>query len=396
VERWLRPPTLRTGEGLDRDERHATWTELFFDLVFVAAIAELGGILHEDSSLGGILTMAGLFVPVWWVWIGFTLYADRFDSDDIVFRGLMFAGMLGSGALAINVHFAADGSSAGFALSYVAVRIVLLALYDRARRHVPASRPLVNRYMRGFSLAAALWLVSLAFEGWPRYAIWALALTIDIGTPVTMPERIFRLLPVHQSHLPERFGLFILIVLGETVVSVTAANADLDWTLRAALVAAGGFVTVACLWWIYFDMLDLGAVRGRFQAFQVYFYAHLPLLIGLTGVGAGTSLAIEEAGHEHLGAGTRAALLGGAALSVAILGTIEAVGKGTLRDRSVLARLGAATALVAIALLGGGLAPVAVVALMAAVLTGDLLAEVTAPAPVETPRAPTFAGADRA
>jgi len=393
VARLLRPPKLRTREGLELDERHATWTELFFDLVFVAAIAELGGVVHHDPSLEGILKMAGLFVPVWWVWIGYTLYADRFDSDDAVFRGLMFAGMLGSGALAINVHFAAAGSSAGFALSYVAVRIVLITLYDRARRHVPEARPLVVRYMRGFSVSAALWLISLAFQGTARYAIWAIAMAIDIGTPVTMPPRVFRALPVHQSHLPERFGLFILIVLGETVVSVTAASADIEWTLSAGVVAACGFVTVVCLWWIYFDLLDLGAIRGAsFYAFQVYFYGHLPLLIGLEGVGAGTKLAITSATDGSPAGGVRAALLGGAALSVALLAAMEGAAKGDFGGRAVVGRFAAALALIVLALAGGGLAPVLVLALTAAILAAELVNELSAPASVAAQRAPSFGG----
>jgi low temperature requirement protein LtrA len=395
VPRLLRPPRLRSGEGLEVEERHATWTELFFDLVFVAAIAALGSILREDPSLDGILRMAALFVPVWWAWIGFTLYADRFDSDDAVFRCLMFAGMLGSGALAVNVHFVADGSSAGFALSYVAVRIVLLTLYDRARRHVPQARPLVVRYMRGFSVAAALWLVSLAFTGWARYAIWALAMTIDIGGPVTAPPRVLERLPPHQSHLAERFGLFVLIVLGETVVSVTAASANVDWSLRAALVAAGGFVTVACIWWIYFDLLDLGAIRRGFRPTQVYFYGHLPLLIGLTGVGAGTKLAIDSAKRSALDGGTRATLLGGAALALVVMAAIELAGDGTVRDRDVVGRVAAATGLVVLALAGGGLAPVVVVALLVAILAAELVSELLAPTQGESPRAPSFS-AERA
>jgi low temperature requirement protein LtrA len=392
VAALLRPPKLRTREGVEQDERHATWTELFFDLVFVAAIAELGRVLFHDHSLDGVLRMAGLFVPVWWVWIGYTLYADRFDSDDAVFRGLMFGGMLGSGALAINVHFAAAGSSEGFAISYVCVRVVLIALYDRARRHVPEARPLVVRYMRGFSVSAALWLVSLAFQGTARYVIWAIAMTIDIGTPVTMPPRVYRALPVHQSHLPERFGLFILIVLGETVVSVTAASADIHWTLDAGLVAAFAFAAVACLWWIYFDLLDLGAIRGAsFYAFQLYFYGHLPLLIGLTGVGAGTKLAIAHATADGLSGGERATLVGGMALSIGLLAAMEGVAKGGL-DRVLVGRGAAALALLLLALAGGGIAPVLLVALMLAVVAGELVSELLASTPAEVQQAPSFGG----
>jgi low temperature requirement protein LtrA len=391
MTRWLEPPRLRTGSGADEEERHATWTELFFDLVFVAAIASLGALLRHDASVDGILRMAGLFVPVWWAWIGFTLYADRFDSDDALFRVLMLGGMLASGALAINVHFAAEGASTGFALSYVSARILLLILYDRARRHVPQARPLVNRYMKGFTVSACLWLVSIAFTGTTRYVIWAIAMAIDIGTPVTTPARIISAIPFHRSHVPERFGLFTLIVLGETVVSVTAASADIHWTVRAALVAAGGFVTVACLWWIYFDLLDLGAVRKRWRATQLYFYGHLPLLIALTGIGAGTKLAIDSATASGLGAGARALLLGGAAIALAELATIELAGDGTFRSRSVRARLIAAAALVALALVGAGLAPVLMLGLVAAILVADLVSELLGPAPAITCRTPSFA-----
>jgi low temperature requirement protein LtrA len=396
MRRWLEPPRLRTGSGGEEEERHATWTELFFDLVFVGAIATLGELPREDPSLDGILTMAGLFVPVWWAWVGFTLYADRFDSDDAVFRLLLLAGMLASGALAVNVHFAAEGSSAGFALSYVAARVLLLLLYDRARRHVPEARPLVNRYMKGFSVSAFLWLASIAVDEPFRYVIWAIAMAIDIGTPVTTPERIIRSIPFHRSHIPERFGLFTLIVLGETVVSVTAASADLHWTVSAGIVAAGGFVMIGCLWWVYFDLLDLGALRGRWRATQVYFYGHLPLLIALTGIGAGTKLAIDAATASELEAGVGVLLLGGAAIALAELATIELAGDGTLRTRSVQARLAAAAALVFLALAGGGLPPVVTLVLASAILVAELVAELLGPAPAMATRTPTFAsdGAD--
>jgi low temperature requirement protein LtrA len=391
MSRWLEPPRLRTGSGVE-EERHATWTELFFDLVFVGAIASLGSLLRADSSLDGILRMAGLFVPVWWAWIGYTLYADRFDSDDAVFRLLMLGGMLASGALAVNVHFAAEGSSTGFAISYVSARVLLLVLYDRARRNVPEASPLVNRYMKGFTISAVLWLVSIAFTGPARYVIWAIAMAIDIGTPVTTPERIINKVPIHRSHIPERFGLFTLIVLGETVVSVTAASANIHWTLSAGLVAAGGFITVACLWWVYFDLLDLGAIRGSWRATQLYFYGHLPLLIALTGIGAGTKLAIASATASGLGASARAMILGGTAIALAEMATIELAGDGTLRTRGVVARLTAASALILLALVGAGIAPVVMLGLVAAILIAELISELLVPAPAITCRTPSFSG----
>jgi low temperature requirement protein LtrA len=102
-ERWRRPPRLRT-VGADDEERHATWLELFFDLVFVICIAEVVHTLEDDRTLGSFLGMAGLFVPIWWAWLGYTVYADRFDTDDLLHRVLVLAGMLAVVAMALSVH----------------------------------------------------------------------------------------------------------------------------------------------------------------------------------------------------------------------------------------------------------------------------------------------------
>ena len=100
-----------------RGERHASWLELFFDLVFVAAIAALATRLHADHSVAGLAVFAGLFVPVWWGWMGYTWYATGFDSDDAVFRLGVLAGMLAIAALSAGVAGAASGDSETFVIA---------------------------------------------------------------------------------------------------------------------------------------------------------------------------------------------------------------------------------------------------------------------------------------
>src|SRR5512132_1847637 len=139
--RWLRPPQLRTLDA-DLDERYATWLELFFDLVFVISIAEVVHTLEDYHTLSDFLGTAGLFVAVWWAWVGYTVYADRFDTDDLLHRVLVLAGMLAVIAMALSIHDALYGGSARFALAFVAVRGILLLLNARARRHAAAARPL--------------------------------------------------------------------------------------------------------------------------------------------------------------------------------------------------------------------------------------------------------------
>src|SRR5436309_6376910 len=159
-ERWLVPPRLRT--SLDEDaERHASWLELFFDLVFVVAIAELSRQLVLDHSLAGFAQFAGLFVPVWVAWQGYMAYADRFDSDDLAFRVAYFLAMLAIAAMAVLISDVAIGiHSAGFAISYVALRSIMLGLYARAWRSAPAARPIIRFYGLGYSVSVAIWLLS--------------------------------------------------------------------------------------------------------------------------------------------------------------------------------------------------------------------------------------------
>src|SRR5262245_34453126 len=182
IRRLSEPPRLRT---LAEDEtRHSTWLELFFDLVFVVAIAQLGLELSQDVTAEGFGWFLVCSIPVWWAWMGFTFYANRFDTDDLPYRLLIFAAMLGVAALATTVPAAFDGAPRGFVLCYVFVRLVLLALYARAIRHVKEGRPVPVFFFRVFSVAVVVWVVSLAFDAPTRYWFWALDLAIELPAPL--------------------------------------------------------------------------------------------------------------------------------------------------------------------------------------------------------------------
>src|SRR5512140_1005479 len=144
----FKPPRLRSGQEAET-ERHATWLELFHDLVFVAAVAQLATSLGQDYSWTGMLRFSVLFVPVWWAWVGHTFYLTRFDPEDMGHRLLTMAQMAAAASLAVHVPAALGATSAGFALSYAAVRFILVAEYLRAGLYIPAVRPLTNRYSKG-------------------------------------------------------------------------------------------------------------------------------------------------------------------------------------------------------------------------------------------------------
>src|SRR5262245_4163289 len=258
--RWRRPPRLR---AFDAGERHATWLELFFDLCFVAAVAALAADLHRDPTPAGALRFAGLFVPVWWAWMGYTWYASAFDTDDAPFRLAFLAAMLAVLGLAAAVGGVAAGPAAGFVLAYAALTGVLAGLYLRAWRQARVLRPYCARYGLSNLLGAALWLGSLLAPPPARYAVWALAMLVLMTGPV-LAVRAYAGQAYDAGHIPERYGLFTLIVLGESVVAVSAGAADAGWSAPVALAAGAGFGLAAAVWWLYFGFVGAGALsRAR-------------------------------------------------------------------------------------------------------------------------------------
>ena len=361
----LRPPRLRTLD--DERERHASWLELFFDVVFVVAIAQLADELVIDHSLRGFVVFAALFLPVFIAWQGFTIYADRFDTDDLVFRLAIFGGMLAIAALAVQIPDVAHGDSTGFVVAYAVLRSLMVALYLRSYRHVPAARPLIARYAAGYSFGIALWLVSLAFPSPWRYVFWGIALAWEYSLPIRL-RRFHSEIPVSTSHIPERFALFTIIVFGETIVAVALGTDRSDWALAAAFAGALGFVVSALLWWLYFGtgagMETLPTVR----AILVFTHVHIPVLAALTAVSAGIALAIDQASHDQLDTGARWILSGAAVVYLACLTVAQRALVRGVSDRKVVARGVTIAALVLFATAGAELRPAAFVGAMAALL----------------------------
>ena len=371
--RLLEPPRLRTrGRGVD-EERRATWLELFFDLVFVAAVGQLANSLAAEPTKERFFEFLGLFVPVWWAWMGFTFYANRFDTDDLVYRLLMLLAMFCVAVLATTIPSVFRGATEGFVLAYVAVRLVLVALYARAARHVAEARALARSFLGAFSLALLIWLASLLLATPWTYALWGVALAIELVAPIPA-WRLLRDAPVDRRHLPERFGLLTLIVLGESVLAVVIGVSKVSWDAGSGAAAAAGFVVAAALWWIYFDFLDEGALtsRGIFGGLT-YTYMNYFVVAGLAALGAGVKLAVLDAGGDHHYDDTSWVLSAGLALAMVGLGVIQLVAGTVVVDADVVLRF--ATAVMALALLPLGLSPLAVVSIFAAVLVAQVVFE---------------------
>ena len=278
-------------------ERHASWLELFYDLVFAVAIAQLGQHLSHDVSLTGFIEYVVLFVPVWWAWIGSTFYATRFDVDDLVHRILILMQMGGAVALAVNIHDAFDKTSAGFAFSYVSIRVILIIEYLRAGREVAAARPLTNKYCIGFSFSAIMWVASIFVPPPVRFLIWILAILSDVMVTIVVGRLNVNLSP-HTSYLPERMGLFVLIVLGETVFGLVMGLSTQEWSIPSVLGMGAGLTIAFGLWWIYFDTVDGSPIRAfrerkRTGIYSAWIYMHFPLVVGIAAMGDGISHVIK-------------------------------------------------------------------------------------------------------
>jgi low temperature requirement protein LtrA len=256
------------------EDRHTTWFELFFDLVFAAVVSQLGSELARHPSAASFGRFTALFAVVVWAWITYTLYANRFDTDDLIFRLAKSGAMLAIAASAFDLAgvMRGRGGTAAFAIGYTVLRWLLVALYVRARNHVTGEgRRLAEVYIVGYSATSTLWLVSILLPTVARCVLWAVAIAIDLAIgPVA-----WRTLGGHTvsvSHLTERFGTFFIIVLGGSWAAIANKVSGSPLRLDSWIVAVLCFVIALCLWWIYFDLADTSVV-GRGALGLVYVYA---------------------------------------------------------------------------------------------------------------------------
>ena len=367
------PPPAFWGSHAAELPRRVTWGELFFDLVFVAAVAQVGTPLAEDYTLAGLGRYAFLLAVIWWAWNGYAMYATRFDGDDRLQRSLTLVQMVAVIFMAANAEGALDSvSSAGFAAAYALMRLVLVLQYVRALA-VREARQLASENAVGIGVAAALWMASSLTPAPERYVVWAVALVIDMGTGV-VTARHLRSLPPHAEHLPERFGLFTLILLGESIIAIMKGiQSQADWTLPAAASVFLGIGVIFGLWWWYFDGASAAAqrpIRGRADVMRlaIWNYAHLPMYLGLAVSAVGIEHIVRTGARGHLHAEEAWILCGAAAAVTASLVLLTAVSSHRVLEGSKR-RLWRALALCAVPLAlppaAAIVPPVVVVAMLA-------------------------------
>ena len=264
--------------------RHATWLELFFDLVFVAVI---GVVTHDlahthDGHIGleQLIRFPLVFIPVWWVWMTHTLYANRFDKDNREHRLFSLAIMA---VMVVLSTFAETSLSQGFiyfTALYALLRFMLALLYWFAHKQDADELVFAKELSFAITAGAIVSLSSVFIEGNVKYVIFYIGIALDILLQFRLRVKLHNK-PLDRAHFVERIGLLAIIILGESMIAMVASLSHEQWNISDVISASTGFVLIGMIWWIYFDSFPILERAKRITNGNVLIYSHLLLCMGL-------------------------------------------------------------------------------------------------------------------
>ena len=284
----------------DEEHRHATVLELFFDLCFVVAVAQAASGLHhaisEDHVADGVGGYLLVFFAIWWAWMNFTWFASAYDTDDMAYRVTTFVQIAGALVFAAGVPRALDHRDfAVCTLGYVIMRLAMVTHWLRAARADPARRRGCLRFAMGVTLVQIGWVARLALpDGWGT-PVFLLLVVAELAVPIWAEALAHT--TWHPEHIAERYGLFTIIVLGESVLAATLAietamAADVA-LVDIVTVAVGGLLTAFSMWWLYFAK-DAASFLTSLRAGFVWGYGHYVIFGSAAAVGAGLAVNVDH------------------------------------------------------------------------------------------------------
>jgi len=266
------------------NNRHATWLELFFDLVFVAVI---GVVTHDlahthDGHIGAeqLLRFPLVFIPVWWIWMTHTLYANRFDEDNREHRLFSLTLM---GIMVVFSTFAEtslEQNFQNFVLFYAFVRLMLAYLYWNVHRSPKHDVTFAKDISLTICIGALVSLGAVLVDGPLKFVIFYLGIVLDVVGQIYMRDKL-NSRPVDRAHLVERIGLLAIIILGESMIAMVGALSHETWQFSDVLSATSGFLLIGSIWWIYFDSFPTLERAKRLTTSNVLIFSHLFLCMGL-------------------------------------------------------------------------------------------------------------------
>jgi low temperature requirement protein LtrA len=344
---WRRPMVAR-----DHSEEHrqASWLELFFDLSFVVAVAQAAAQLEHSLAEGhpipGVIGYLIVFCAIWWAWMAFTWFANVFDTDDVPYRILMIVMIAGSLGLAAGVPQIFELDFRVGVLSYVVMRLAYVGQWLRVLgTRDPVWRPVAAKMITLTTINQIGWVIFLWVPQDWKLAVFIVWFAVDLATPYIAGWDAR--MGGHRHHIVERYGLFTIIVLGESIAAATIAVGGAI-TNRVATVplltlGLGGLVAVCALWWIYFDFTS-GRAPARNRASQLFWgYGHYFVFASLAGVGVGLALAVAwlaDPQHVLMPDWAVAMVTGGAVATFLLtVALIESVAEGDLGRAHLLIKV---------------------------------------------------------
>jgi low temperature requirement protein LtrA len=296
--------------SVDEPHRVSSQLELLFDLTFVVAVAsitaQLAHALAGGHALAGVVPFLQVFFAIWWAWMNFTWFASSYDTDDVPYRLMTLVQMAGVLVLAAGVPSAVEHLDfRAVTLGYFIMRLGLVAQWLRAAREDPECRSTALRYAVGISAVQAGWIARLALaesgvvSTTGLLAIFAGLVVLELTVPVWAEHNQHT--SWHPHHIAERYTLFTIILLGESVLAASTGVAEaLDTGLSGPLVAtaAAGLVLLFTLWWLYSLEPSGEGLASRRRLSYLWGYAHYGIFASLAALGAGLEVAVQQAEHH--------------------------------------------------------------------------------------------------
>lgn len=310
--------------GESRRERSSTWLEILFDLILCGAIVALGDALedHATAKAFGMFTLAAC--AAWQAWTGFTFFHNRFRADDLIHRGLVLFELCAVALLGAAAPDVMRGHGATFSGAYAAIAFVSCALYARARHSAPEAGDLSRHYAATYGLEAAIWGAAAMLPPSFTRPLWVIGCLVGFSFPLNPKSReLAERRPPNVTHVTHRYGMLVLVLLGEAFASVVVGRAPAATHASSALVIALTLLIAFCLFWLYFDDVAGSEVKGSQAARLVWVYSHFPLAVGIATLGAGLRDVLRTEGA--LPPSVRWLVAGGLGLSLVALGLIDSV-----------------------------------------------------------------------
>nr|WP_272653515.1 low temperature requirement protein A [Microbacterium sp. EF45047] len=280
--------------------RTASPLELFFDLVFVVAVSTAAGQLHHELAAGhpveGVSMYLMVFFGIWWAWMNFAWFATSFGTDDWLYRVLTIVQMGGVLVLAAGIGPAFHHHDfTVLVLAYVVMRVAMIVQWLRASGASDATRRTARLYALGIAIAQLLWIAFLFVPAEAQMVVFIVLALVEIAVPVVAELR--GQTPWHPHHITERYGLFTLIVLGESLLAssnaIIGAIEKVDALGPLISIAVLTLVATAALWWIYFWPPHHRAISTLRRSLR-YGYTHYLIFAAAAAFSAGVEVEIER------------------------------------------------------------------------------------------------------